>query len=90
MKIFSWNCRGLGSPRAVRVLLRLMRIEKPRVMFIMDSGLKKEEVQHIITRSDFEGCFSVDCRGIGREKEGGLILLWKECVTLYFNSLGVT
>lgn len=44
MKILSWNCRGLGSPSAVRALQRLIRLENFDLVFIMKSRLKGDEV----------------------------------------------
>lgn len=32
MKIFVWNCRGLGKPLAVRELTYLVRRFKPKVI----------------------------------------------------------
>jgi hypothetical protein len=33
MKLLAWNCRGLVSPHAVRVLLKVQKREKPNVLF---------------------------------------------------------
>ncbi|XP_058758387.1 uncharacterized protein LOC131631620 [Vicia villosa] len=82
MKVLSWNCRGLGSPRAVRALLRLTRLENPDVLFIMESRLKQEEAQSIKYRCGFDSGISVDCRGEGRSRAGGLILLWRNIIQL--------
>lgn len=41
MKI-SWNYRGLGSPRALRALLRLIHLENPDMFFLMET-LQKEK-----------------------------------------------
>ncbi|PON42644.1 Endonuclease/exonuclease/phosphatase [Parasponia andersonii] len=35
MKILSWNCRGLGQPRAVGALSALLRKEDPDCVFSM-------------------------------------------------------
>ncbi|XP_058757456.1 uncharacterized protein LOC131630719 [Vicia villosa] len=78
MKIVSWNCRGLGNPRAVRALLRLNRLENPDVLLVMESRLKYEEVSSLKIKSGFGGVHVVDCRGFGKDRAGGLILFWKE------------
>src|SRR4051812_9486455 len=89
MKILSWNCRGLGSPRAVRALLRLFRVENPDVVFVMESRLKKGEVERVKIRSGCDFCFAVDCNGLGKERAGGLILFWKEVVQVNITSFSL-
>ncbi|CAK8570465.1 unnamed protein product [Lathyrus sativus] len=44
MKILSWYYRGLGSPQAVRALLRLIHVGNPDLVFIMESRLKEMRV----------------------------------------------
>ncbi|XP_058746012.1 uncharacterized protein LOC131618873 [Vicia villosa] len=82
MKILSWNCRSLGSPCAVQALLRLKMVENPDVLFLMETKLKKEEVQSIKFKSGFNGCFIVECKWSGRDRAGGLILMWKDSFLL--------
>jgi hypothetical protein len=82
MKILSWNCRGLGSPQAVRALLRLTRIENPQIVFLMETRLKVNEVEGVRSKLGFKNCLTVDCRGVGRERAGGLSLMWMEHVNI--------
>jgi len=37
MKIISWNCRGLGSPRTVPSLKYLVRVYKPDILFLCET-----------------------------------------------------
>ncbi|XP_058750083.1 uncharacterized protein LOC131623075 [Vicia villosa] len=89
MKLLSWNYRGLGSPRAVRSLMRLIRIENPDVLFLMETRLNSSEIQNIRSRSSYEGGFSVDCNGEGRHKAGVLTLLWKDAIHLMIKSFSL-
>jgi exonuclease III len=54
MKILSWNCRGLGSPTTVRTLSRLIRIENPQIVFLMETRLKAIEVENVRSRLGFK------------------------------------
>lgn len=86
MKIISWNFKGLGSPHATRALLRLICVKNLDVIFIMESRLKKEEVQLLRYKCGLDNCLNVDCRVNGRDKEGCLILMWKEFTPLSITS----
>ena len=72
MNILSWNCRGLGSPRTVHELSRLVRKYKPQILFISETKRNKLEMEGIKIKLQFDCCFVVDCVGRG----GGLALLW--------------
>ncbi|XP_058784848.1 uncharacterized protein LOC131659713 [Vicia villosa] len=78
MKTVSWNCRGLGSPRAVRGLARLLKTENPQLVFLMETRLKKDEMTKLKLKFNFSFDLIVDCRGSGRERSGGLCLWWNE------------
>jgi hypothetical protein len=74
MIVLSWNCRGLGNPRPVRILHRLVGAKKPSLVFLMETKLRRNKMEAIKTRLSFEGLFAVDCHG----RSGGLALLWKK------------
>ncbi|XP_058725646.1 uncharacterized protein LOC131596933 [Vicia villosa] len=78
MKILSWNCRGLGHPRAVQALSKLTKLENPSLVFLMETKLKAEEMQTVMIKTGFRFAHSVDCRGSRRDRAGGLCLIWKE------------
>nr|DAD49162.1 TPA_asm: hypothetical protein HUJ06_019099 [Nelumbo nucifera] len=63
MICLSWNCRGLGNPRAVHALRELIHSYKPDVIFLI------ETLVHI----GFVGAFAVD----RDERGGGIAFLWK-------------
>lgn len=76
MKIISWNCRGLGSPRTIPSLKYLVRVYKPNILFICETisiTNKTEELKYIL---GYNCCFSVERQG----RSGGLALYWKSTV----------
>jgi len=66
--------------------LRLVRIENPQLVFIMETILKASEVEGIRSRMGFKNCLSEDCNGTGRERAGGLSLMWMEHVQFSISS----
>ena len=74
MNCLCWNVRGLGNPRAVSALRRLMRNHSPGFIFQSEtklSGSKTEKFRSSIM--DYE-VFWVESIGA----RGGLMLLWKK------------
>lgn len=86
MKILSWNCRGLGNPRAVRALLRLKNLENPQVLFLMETKLYEEEIQSLQFRCGFSSGLAVSCRRQGRERAGGIDIWWDDIMEFTINS----
>ncbi|XP_058783431.1 uncharacterized protein LOC131658114 [Vicia villosa] len=86
MKTISWNCRGLGSPRAVRSLARLLKVENPHLVFLMETRLKKEEMLKLKRKFKFNSDVSVDCSGAGRDRAGGLCLWWNDDLDINITS----
>lgn len=74
MSFLSWNCRGLGNPSTVQVLVDLVHQRKPVVIFLMETLVNNYKMQGIKTKLGWHGCFTVEPVGRG----GGLALLWKE------------
>lgn len=63
MKIICWNYHGLGTPREVRALQRLVRKISPHLIFLQDERLRNKEMEKIKTSLNFHGMLSVDCSG---------------------------
>ncbi|KAK7250571.1 hypothetical protein RIF29_33087 [Crotalaria pallida] len=84
MSLQSWNCRGLGSPRAIRSLRKLLASERPNIVFLMETRKKVTELQVLRSlNNNSYNMYAVDCNGSGRSRSGGLALLWN-------NSMNVT
>lgn len=74
MSCISWNCRGLGNPRAIRSLKDLVRSFSPRLLFLMETKLSEKRVLRLRNLLGFSGGLAVDRVGLG----GGLALFWKD------------
>jgi exonuclease III len=73
MNLLSWNCRGLGNPRAIRDLRLLVKEKQPTLLFLMETRAKNKKLQAIRRLLGFEGMFSIDPVGLS----GGIALFWK-------------
>ncbi|CAM8943685.1 unnamed protein product [Rhodiola kirilowii] len=76
MRMFSWNCRGLGRPRTVRALKDAVRVFSPQIVCLMETKKKAVDGDWIRLKLGFRNCFAVDCRG----RAGGLALLWDDSI----------
>jgi exonuclease III len=73
MSIFSWNCRGLGNPRTIRDLFRLVKEMHPDLICLMETKLQSARLECLKLKLGFDYVLVVDSRG----KSGGLALFWK-------------
>ena len=73
MSLVSWNCRGLGNPRAIRFLKDLLVQKRPSFVFLCETFCGWDKVEQVRAVLDFEGCFVVDAVG----HSGGLVMFWK-------------
>lgn len=78
----SWNCRGLGNPRAVRALKELIKRERPKILFLMETKRNKSEWDQLKVKLKCKKCFVVDCGGCS----GGLAMLWENSIDLTIKS----
>jgi exonuclease III len=72
MIILSWNCWGLGNPRTVQVLNRMVRTKKPNLVFLIETKLNSKKMEAIRIKLGFDAIFMVD----SISKSGGLALMW--------------
>nr|DAD46191.1 TPA_asm: hypothetical protein HUJ06_004421 [Nelumbo nucifera] len=73
MICLSWNCRGLGNPRAVRDFRELICSRKPDVIFLFKTLVHVNKIEEIRIQISFVGAFAMDREGRG----GGIAFLWK-------------
>ncbi|XWS44745.1 hypothetical protein CRYUN_Cryun15aG0073700 [Craigia yunnanensis] len=78
MKCLSWNCLGLGNPRAVRALKELVKQEDPHVIFLYETKLHVNKLDVIRRKCKMDACVGVSFEG----SSGGLAMLWTEEVKL--------
>jgi hypothetical protein len=76
MNLVSWNCQGLGNPKAVRALHSMVKSKGPKVLFLMETKLSSRRMEDIRTKVGFDYAFTVPSVG----QSGGLALLWKQKV----------
>ena len=77
-EIFSWNCRGLARPAAVRTLRRLIRDQSPDILFISEAKISPPQVSTTLNRLGFFLMSQV----AASSSNGGLALAWHPGVDL--------
>ncbi|CAH9106024.1 unnamed protein product, partial [Cuscuta epithymum] len=78
MTCLSWNCRGLGNPLAVQVLVDYVHSKRPNIVFLMETFSNKLKLEEVTRKVGLTSCFAVD--NIGHR--GGLGLLWGDGVII--------
>ena len=78
MNLLCWNCWGLGNPRTVHELTKLVRRYNPLVLFLSETKRKSAEMERLRVIWGYDNCMVVDSIGKG----GGLALLWMNEVCL--------
>ncbi|KAM6543985.1 hypothetical protein CsatB_008432 [Cannabis sativa] len=73
MNAISWNCCGLGNPRAIQFLIDLCVQKKPNFIFLCETLCNNDTVDRLKVRLGFENSFSVPAQG----RKGGIAFLWK-------------
>lgn len=63
MKIFSWNCRGIGNPLTVKALQAWCWRERPNILFIMESMVDKGKLEGIRNKCGFTEGLCLDSNG---------------------------
>ncbi|KAL2899733.1 UDP-N-acetylmuramate--L-alanine ligase [Bienertia sinuspersici] len=84
--ILCWNCRGLGNPAAINTLRGVLSTENLHIVFLSETKLKAGEMEKLKEKLKFEGILAVNCMGEGRQRSGGLALLWKMCMNVQVKS----
>ena len=82
MNLLAWNCRGLGNRRAVDELGDIIQAQEPKIVFLSETWLTKDQMERICDKLDFEGRFTIPSDGRG----GGLALLWKASENVWLDS----
>ena len=53
MNSLYWNCRGLGKPQSVHALHDLVQRWDPRIVFLLETKLKKKRMERVRDRLGF-------------------------------------
>ncbi|KAK1354012.1 hypothetical protein POM88_047268 [Heracleum sosnowskyi] len=73
MSLLVWNCRGLANPRTIRFLKEIVKHNRPSLIFLSETLVKKNKVDQFCKSIHYAGSFAVESQGRG----GGLALIWK-------------
>jgi exonuclease III len=79
MKFLSWNCRGLGNPKTVRALKKLINNHQPDLVFIMETKLTESQYKFLNNYRDVYSTHTINCSINGGGRAGGLALIWNHC-----------
>ncbi|KAK8264561.1 hypothetical protein V6Z12_D12G118100 [Gossypium hirsutum] len=76
MKIFCWNCHGVGNPATIRELKQLLVANVSDILFLCETKVHSNEFSRIQSRCRMGGCLAVSSEG----KSNGLAMMWREDV----------
>lgn len=76
MNLLGWNCRGMGSPRAIRILRDLVKSHNPDFVFLSETLADTEVMTDIAEKLGFADSFVISKVGRG----GGLAIMWRHTV----------
>ncbi|XP_075662877.1 uncharacterized protein LOC142632324 [Castanea sativa] len=74
MSLLSWNCWGLRSPQTVNALKEVIRIEEPKIVFLMETKSDRDWMVKIRDNYGFKQGLIFPNRG----SSGGFALFWKD------------
>ncbi|KAF9623853.1 hypothetical protein IFM89_005438 [Coptis chinensis] len=75
--ITSWNCRGMGSPEAIRSVPALVKKVDPDVLFLVETKLLYKKLKHVQKKLKYPQVYVVDHVG----RSGGLAVLYKDNIS---------
>lgn len=81
----SWNCRGLGNTRSVRVLGNLVKSRKPDFLFLSETLVGEDTIEKLCSKLGFYKYYAVNCNG----HSGGLAVYRKRNVELIISDSSV-
>ena len=82
MSVISWNCRGLGSTPAVRLLTEEVSSKNPTLVFLAETKAQISHIKGLQQKLNFTQGIVVPSDGWS----GSLALLWKEGPVVHFKS----
>ena len=78
MNSLCWNCWWLGNPRSVHALHDMVRRWDPRIVFLLETKLRKRRMERVRDKLGFANGLVMPSQG----RSGGLALLWKREVAI--------
>ncbi|KAA8517928.1 hypothetical protein F0562_015384 [Nyssa sinensis] len=86
MKLISWNCRGLGNPRAIRALHDLVKREAPILIFLLETKIPARRFDELKFDLGFPIGIAVDSCDAVVEEEG--VRKWR--ISGFYGSLDIS
>lgn len=75
----AWNCRGLGRPRTVQDLTRLVQVHCPKIVFLSETCQNKNKIEDLRWHLGLKNVLTASNEIRGKKsKGGGLALFWDE------------
>ena len=62
MKAIVWNCRGLEAAQVVHELAKLVRVNRPKLLFLLETKRNSNEMCWLSCRLGFDSCFAIEVR----------------------------
>ena len=82
MSFLAWNCRGLGSPPAVRTLTDEVKMKKPILVFLSETKASLSKMKGFQNKMEYTEGIIVPSDG----QSGGLAMIWKKGTTISLKS----
>ncbi|XP_031116528.1 uncharacterized protein LOC116020187 [Ipomoea triloba] len=82
MSLLSWNCRALGNPKTVQVLVDMVHAKRPNILFLAETFAGTNKLHSVRTKMGYSGLFCVNNDG----HSGSLALLWKDGTSVSIQS----
>lgn len=82
MNVLAWNCQGLGSTPAVRILTDELKSKRPILVFLAKTKASSSKGKGIQNKLELMQGISVPSDG----RSGGLAMLWREGTDIRFKS----
>lgn len=60
MSLLVWNCRGMVNTRAVRILKEIGQQQRPSLIFLSETLVRKNKIGVICKLIHFVGYFAID------------------------------
>ena len=78
MSLLMWNYRGFGNPHTQRELGDYIKAKDPTVVFLAKTQADDARLKRVLRNFEFKNKWSAPSNNCG----GGLVLLWKESISL--------
>ena len=82
MSVLAWNCRGVGTPPAIRTLTEEVKNQNPVVVFLSETKANTERMKGFQQKIGLTQGIIVPSDGMS----GGLAMLWREGTDIRFKS----